>query len=101
MAALLLSDPLIAHQREREFTCSKRLQSRSRAVARSRVQFYERKQVERFKSRRKREELEIDHLTQVASITPRQARRLLQKHGADWPKLKREAEALKPKTDDI
>jgi hypothetical protein len=49
----------------------------------------------------KGQELEIEHLTQVASITPRQARRLLQKHGADWPKLKREAEALKPKTDDI
>jgi hypothetical protein len=49
----------------------------------------------------KGQELEIDHLTQVASITPRQARRLLQKLGADWPKLKREAEALKPKTDDI
>ena len=49
----------------------------------------------------KGQELEIDHLTQEASITPRQARRLLQKHGADWPKLKREAEALKPKTDDI
>lgn len=48
----------------------------------------------------KGQELEIKHLTQVASIT-RQARRLLQKHGADWPKLKQEAEALKPKTDDV
>lgn len=48
----------------------------------------------------KGQELEIKHLTQVASITPRQARRLLQT-GADWPKLKQEAEALKPKTDDV
>lgn len=49
----------------------------------------------------KGQELEIEHLTQVASITPRQARRLLQKHGAGWPKLKQEAEALKPKTNDV
>jgi hypothetical protein len=49
----------------------------------------------------KGQELEIEHLTQVASITARQARRLLQKHGADWPKLKQEAEVLKPKSDDV
>jgi hypothetical protein len=43
----------------------------------------------------KGQELEVEHLTEIASISPEQARILLQKHGADWPKLKDEAEALK------
>ena len=44
----------------------------------------------------KGQELEVDHLSEIASITPKQARALLQKHGADWAKLKDEAETLKP-----
>ncbi len=44
----------------------------------------------------KGQELEVEHLTNVAAISPKQARTLLQKHGANWSKLKDEAEALKP-----
>ena len=40
-------------------------------------------------------ELEVEHLTDVTDVTAKQARALLRKHGADWPKLKDEAEALK------
>ncbi|WP_164762780.1 hypothetical protein [Mesorhizobium sp. M7A.F.Ca.MR.245.00.0.0] len=43
----------------------------------------------------KGQELEVEHLVEVTEIDPRQARTLLRKHGADWPKLKDEAEALK------
>ena len=44
----------------------------------------------------KGQELEVEHLIEIASITPKQARALLQKHGADWSRLKNEAETLKP-----
>lgn len=40
-------------------------------------------------------ELEVEHLTEVTDVTAKQARELLRKHGADWPKLKDEAKALK------
>ncbi|WP_292633604.1 hypothetical protein [Mesorhizobium sp.] len=43
----------------------------------------------------KGQELEVEHLVEVTEIDPEQARTLLRKHGADWPKLKDEAEALK------
>ena len=43
-------------------------------------------------------ELEVEHLTEISAITPEQARLLLQKHGADWPRLKDEAEALAKKS---
>ncbi|MEO5757939.1 MAG: hypothetical protein ABIQ51_13910 [Mesorhizobium sp.] len=43
----------------------------------------------------KGQELEVEHLTEIAAITPKQARALLEKHGADWPRLKDEADALK------
>ncbi|WP_164873685.1 hypothetical protein [Mesorhizobium sp. M7A.F.Ce.TU.012.03.2.1] len=42
----------------------------------------------------KGQELEVEHLVEVTEIDPEQAR-TLRKHGADWPKLKDEAEALK------
>jgi arsenate reductase-like glutaredoxin family protein len=44
----------------------------------------------------KGQELEVEHLTEIAKISPKQARALLQKHGADWRRLKDEAETLKP-----
>ncbi|TIP26417.1 MAG: hypothetical protein E5X67_20470 [Mesorhizobium sp.] len=40
-------------------------------------------------------DLEVEHLTEVTDVTPKQARTLLRKHGADWQKLKDEAEDLK------
>ncbi|WP_084833610.1 MULTISPECIES: hypothetical protein [unclassified Mesorhizobium] len=40
-------------------------------------------------------DLEVEHLTEVSDVTPKQARTLLRKHGADWQKLKDEAEDLK------
>jgi len=40
----------------------------------------------------KGQQLEVQHLIEVAALSPNQARRLLRKHGADWPKLKDEAE---------
>ncbi|WP_245446023.1 hypothetical protein [Mesorhizobium kowhaii] len=40
-------------------------------------------------------ELEVEHLTEVTDVTPKQARTLLRKHGADWQKLKDEAEDMK------
>ncbi|WP_457155470.1 hypothetical protein [Mesorhizobium sp. P5_C1] len=43
----------------------------------------------------KGQELEVQHLTEVTDLSPKQARGLLRKHGADWPKLKDEAEDLK------
>ncbi|MER9291410.1 hypothetical protein NKI66_03945 [Mesorhizobium sp. M0518] len=43
----------------------------------------------------KGQELEFEHLVELTDIDPKQARTLLRKHGADWPKLKDEAEALK------
>lgn len=43
----------------------------------------------------KGQELEVEHLVELTDIAPKQARTLLRKHGADWPKLKDEAEALK------
>ncbi|MER9106442.1 MULTISPECIES: hypothetical protein [unclassified Mesorhizobium] len=43
----------------------------------------------------KGQELEVEHLVELTDIDPKQARTLLRKHGADWPKLKDEAEALK------
>lgn len=43
----------------------------------------------------KGQELEVEHLVEVTEIDPEQARTLLRKHGADWPKLKDEAKALK------
>ncbi|MDX8492372.1 hypothetical protein RFN29_12355 [Mesorhizobium sp. VK22B] len=43
----------------------------------------------------KGQELEVEHLTEIADVTPKQARALLRKHGADWTKLKDEAEDLK------
>lgn len=43
----------------------------------------------------KGQELEVEHLVEVTDIDPKQARTLLRRHGADWPKLKDEAEALK------
>jgi len=42
-------------------------------------------------------ELEVEHLTEVTDVTPKQARVLLRKHGADWQKLKDEAEDMKDK----
>ncbi|TPI76253.1 hypothetical protein [Mesorhizobium sp. B2-8-9] len=43
----------------------------------------------------KGQELEVEHLAEIADVTPKQARALLRKHGADWTKLKEEAEDLK------
>jgi hypothetical protein len=43
----------------------------------------------------KGQELEVEHLVEVTDIDPKQARTLLRRHGADWPRLKDEAEALK------
>lgn len=43
----------------------------------------------------KGQELEVEHLTEIAEVAPKQARALLRKHGADWAKLKDEAEDLK------
>ncbi|TIT79313.1 MAG: hypothetical protein E5W56_08200 [Mesorhizobium sp.] len=43
----------------------------------------------------KGQDLEVEHLTEIADVTPKQARALLRKHGADWTKLKDEAEDLK------
>lgn len=43
----------------------------------------------------KGQELEVQHVTEVTDLSPKQARSLLRKHGADWPKLKDEAENLK------
>ncbi|WP_287180616.1 hypothetical protein [Mesorhizobium sp.] len=40
-------------------------------------------------------DLEVEHLTEVSDVTPKQARTLLRKHGADWQNLKDEAEDLK------
>ncbi|RWO84914.1 DUF3606 domain-containing protein [Mesorhizobium sp. WSM2561] len=40
-------------------------------------------------------ELEVEHLAEVTGVTPKQARALLRKHGADWQRLKDEAEDLK------
>ncbi|WP_192358503.1 hypothetical protein [Mesorhizobium mediterraneum] len=40
-------------------------------------------------------ELEVEHLAEVTDVTPKQARVLLRKHGADWQRLKDEAEDLK------
>ncbi|CAH2405376.1 hypothetical protein [Mesorhizobium ventifaucium] len=41
------------------------------------------------------QELEVEHLTEITDVSPKQARALLRKHGADWTKLKDEAEDLK------
>ncbi|RUT98914.1 hypothetical protein EOD23_26080 [Mesorhizobium sp. USDA-HM6] len=43
----------------------------------------------------KGQELEVEHLTEIADVSPKQARDLLRKHGADWTRLKDEAEDLK------
>lgn len=43
----------------------------------------------------KGQELEVEHLTEVTDLSPKQARALLRKHGADWQKLKEEAETQK------
>lgn len=43
----------------------------------------------------KGQELEVEHLVEVTDVDPKQARTLLRRHGADWPKLKDQAEALK------
>ncbi|TPI57932.1 DUF3606 domain-containing protein [Mesorhizobium sp. B3-1-7] len=43
----------------------------------------------------KGQKLEVEHLTEIADVTPKQARALLRKHGADWTKLRDEAEDLK------
>ncbi|MEZ2328983.1 hypothetical protein AB6802_04605 [Mesorhizobium sp. RCC_202] len=43
----------------------------------------------------KGQELEVEHVVEVTDIDPKQARTLLRRHGADWPKLKDEAEDLK------
>ncbi|MGX9118614.1 DUF3606 domain-containing protein [Mesorhizobium sp.] len=40
-------------------------------------------------------ELEVEHLAEVTEVTPKQARALLRKHGADWQRLRDEAEDLK------
>jgi hypothetical protein len=40
-------------------------------------------------------ELEVEHLTEVTDVSPKQARALLRKHGADWAKIRDEAKALK------
>ena len=40
-------------------------------------------------------ELEVQHLTEITDLSAKQARALLRKHGADWRKLKDEAEQLK------
>ncbi|RUV54253.1 DUF3606 domain-containing protein [Mesorhizobium sp. M5C.F.Ca.IN.020.29.1.1] len=40
-------------------------------------------------------ELEVEHLAEMTDVTPRQARALLRKHGADWQRLRDEAEDLK------
>lgn len=42
-------------------------------------------------------ELEVEHLTEITDLSPNQARGLLRKHGADWAKIKDEAEDLKEK----
>lgn len=47
----------------------------------------------------KGQELEVEHLSEISAITPNEARALLHKHGADWPRLKDEAEALKKNKD--
>jgi hypothetical protein len=44
-------------------------------------------------------ELEVEHLTDVTDVTPKQARALLRKHGADWQRLKDEAEDMKEEED--
>ncbi|TGR00951.1 hypothetical protein EN833_30485 [Mesorhizobium sp. M4B.F.Ca.ET.190.01.1.1] len=41
------------------------------------------------------QELEVEHLTEISDVSPGQARALLRKHGADWTKLKDEAEDLR------
>jgi hypothetical protein len=33
----------------------------------------------------KGQELEVEHLTEISDVSPKQARALLRKHGADWP----------------
>ena len=43
----------------------------------------------------KGQKLEVEHLTEITDVSPKQARALLRKHGADWTKLKDEAEDLK------
>ncbi|TPJ37209.1 MULTISPECIES: hypothetical protein [unclassified Mesorhizobium] len=43
----------------------------------------------------KGQKLEVEHLTEIADVTPKQARALLRKYGADWTKLRDEAEDLK------
>ena len=43
----------------------------------------------------KGQKLEVEHLTEIADVSPKQARALLRKHGADWTKLKDQAEDLK------
>ncbi|MER8484313.1 hypothetical protein [Mesorhizobium sp. M1322] len=40
-------------------------------------------------------ELEGEHLAEVTDVTPKQARALLRKHGANWQRLKDEAEVKK------
>ncbi|RWF66007.1 MAG: DUF3606 domain-containing protein [Mesorhizobium sp.] len=40
-------------------------------------------------------ELEVEHLAEMTDVTPKQARALLRKHGADWQRLRDEAEDLK------
>ncbi|RWC40823.1 DUF3606 domain-containing protein [Mesorhizobium sp.] len=39
-------------------------------------------------------ELEVEHLAEMTDVTPKQARALLRKHGADWQRLRDEAEDL-------
>jgi hypothetical protein len=43
----------------------------------------------------KGQKLEVEHLTEITDVSPKQARALLLKHGADWTKFKDEAEDLK------
>ncbi|RVC14903.1 hypothetical protein EN884_15890, partial [Mesorhizobium sp. M7A.F.Ca.AU.001.01.1.1] len=35
----------------------------------------------------KGQDLEVEHLVELTEIDPKQARTLLRRHGADWPKL--------------
>lgn len=44
----------------------------------------------------KGQELEVRHLTETTNLSARQAEALLRRHGADWHKLKEEAEKLEP-----
>jgi hypothetical protein len=39
----------------------------------------------------------VQHLTETTNLSAKQAKTLLRRHGADWVKLKDEAEKLEPK----